>query len=89
MDDEHFHGEGGKITLDVCLTCHGVWLDAGELDAIAKLNDKAFDSLTPEKRAELLDQDMAFRRDLRGKNIFAQLIGNFVHGVRIGTRRLR
>lgn len=89
MDDEHFEGEAAKITIDVCTTCHGVWLDDGELDALAALDDKSFDKLSPEKRAEVLDQDLARSRGMRGKNIFVQVFANFAHGLRMGTRKLR
>lgn len=89
MDDEHFEGAEGKVTIDVCISCHGVWLDAGELEAIEKLDDKKFDDLTPEKRAEVFDQDMARQRAGRGRNPLAGILGNFVHGLRMGTRRFR
>ena len=26
----------GQVEIDTCFNCHGVWLDAGELDAIVK-----------------------------------------------------
>ena len=89
MDDEHFQGEGEKITLDVCTTCKGVWLDARELEAVAALDDGAFDKLSPEKRAEVFDQDLARARGMRGRNLLAQALANFAHGVRKGTRRFR
>lgn len=89
MDDEHFQGQSEKVTIDVCLTCHGVWLDAGELEAIAKLDDKSFDELTPEKRAEVFDQDMARARGMRGRNVLAQAFANFAHGLKMGTRKFR
>ncbi|HUR69995.1 MAG TPA: zf-TFIIB domain-containing protein [Candidatus Thermoplasmatota archaeon] len=52
MDEETF----ANVTIDVCLTCQGIWLDAGELDAIGALDDKAFKALSPAKQAELFDQ---------------------------------
>lgn len=89
MDDEHFEGVEAKTTVDVCTTCHGIWLDAGELDAIAALDDKEFDKLSAEKRAEVFDQDLARARGQRGKNVFAQALANFAHGLRKGTRKFR
>lgn len=89
MDDEHFEGAGEKVAIDVCVTCHGVWLDAGELDALAKLDDKSFDKLSTEKRAEVFDQDMARARGMRGTNLLARAFANFAHGIRSGTRRFR
>ena len=89
MDDEHFQGTAAKVTIDVCTACHGVWLDKGELEAVAALDDKSFDELTPEKRAEVFDQDLAQRRSRGGKNLLAQAFANFAHGLRLGTRRFR
>lgn len=88
MDDEHFEGTT-KITIDVCTTCHGVWLDKGELEAIAALDDRSFDKLSTEKRAEVFDQDMARTRALRGRNVFAQALANFARGLKMGTRKFR
>lgn len=88
MDDEHFHGVE-KVVIDVCLTCHGVWLDAGELEAIAALDDKSFDKLSMEKRAEVFDQDLARKRSQRGMNPLFQALANFGHNLRVATRRLR
>lgn len=89
MDDERFEGVDAKVTIDVCTSCHGVWLDKGELEAIAKLDDGSFDKLSPEKRAEAFDQDLARARQLRGRNLFAQAFANFAHGLRMGTRKFR
>ena len=33
------------IRIDKCLQCEGIWLDAGELDAISKLEKTTFDKL--------------------------------------------
>ena len=45
--------DGTKV--DVCLTCYGVWLDAGELDELKKKKPEAFEpsAFTDEKRKEL------------------------------------
>jgi Zn-finger nucleic acid-binding protein len=88
MDDEHFKNETGDITIDVCTTCHGVWLDRGELEAIAKLDDKQFDKLSADKRAEVFDQDSAEAARYKGN----PLLGAFAsigRGIRQGTRRFR
>ncbi|HEX9340793.1 MAG TPA: zf-TFIIB domain-containing protein [Thermoplasmata archaeon] len=42
------------IRVDVCLDCNGVWLDAGELDRLAAMDDATFREYTPEKIEELL-----------------------------------
>jgi Zn-finger nucleic acid-binding protein len=89
MDDEHFVGATSKVTIDVCTTCQGVWLDQGELEAIAKLDDKSFDKLSAEKRAEVFDQDLARKRGMRGSNVLTQAFANFAHGLKMGTRKFR
>lgn len=35
----HTHKQHG-VTVDVCPTCHGTWLDKGELEAILKHEDE-------------------------------------------------
>lgn len=65
MDDEHFADESGAITIDVCLSCKGVWLDPTELDAMATLDDAAFRGISTAKRAEVFDQDRADARRRR------------------------
>jgi hypothetical protein len=34
-----------KIAVDKCSSCEGVWLDAGELEAVSKLDKGAIDKL--------------------------------------------
>ncbi len=89
MDDEKFRDGAGEVVIDVCITCQGVWLDAGELEAIARLDDGSFDALTPEKRAEVFDEDLARSRENRRKNLLVQIFANFADGIRKGTRRFR
>ncbi len=50
MDGE----DAGDVRVDVCLTCKGVWLDAGELQRLAAMDDAHFLDFTPEKVEELL-----------------------------------
>jgi uncharacterized protein len=40
--------------LDLCPTCHGVWLDAGELDAVAGLDRAALDARWATLRRQLI-----------------------------------
>ena len=58
MDDEVFDA----ITIDVCTSCQGVWLDKGELDALSKLDDAAFKELSAAKKGEVHDAKYAARR---------------------------
>lgn len=70
MDGE----DAGDVRVDVCLTCEGVWLDAGELERLATMDDAPFREFTPEKMEELLranrikqeDRKRAVRTLLRG-----------------------
>lgn len=89
MDDEHFVGANGKITIDVCLSCQGVWLDKGELEAIATVNDKDYDKLSTEKQAEVFDQDAAAKRRLGGANFLTRALVDAVRAIKSGTRRFR
>ena len=50
MDGE----DAGNVRVDVCLTCGGVWLDAGELDRLKNMDDAEFHQLSPDKIEELL-----------------------------------
>jgi ribosomal protein L37AE/L43A len=34
-----------SVDIDQCSNCHGVWLDAGELDAVAEMEKGALDKL--------------------------------------------
>lgn len=54
VDAECLEVEDGEAEVDVCLDCHGVWLDPGELEALdASTADHG--DLSEEKRAELHD----------------------------------
>lgn len=34
--DTHPYGGGGNVVIDTCARCHLIWLDAGEMDTIAR-----------------------------------------------------
>lgn len=55
MDAERPDG----IEVDICLSCNGIWLDVGELEALRKLigADYREGALSNEKLAELFDAD--------------------------------
>ena len=62
MDIEHVRG----VEVEVCLTCFGLWLDHGELDALVAAKGQPVET-TPEKEAEIrkateADHDRARRR---------------------------
>ncbi len=35
----------GSQSVDICTNCEGIWLDAGELEAISKVEKKVLDKL--------------------------------------------
>jgi Zn-finger nucleic acid-binding protein len=61
MDGEKVSEE---VIVDVCLTCKGIWLDAGELERIKNIEDD-FSTLSPEKMAEVYDEATAKSRNKR------------------------
>jgi len=54
------------VEIDVCLNCHGAWLDYDELD---KLKDKSDEGYTGDKEAKAVEEweDMMAKR--RGKGL--------------------
>jgi Zn-finger nucleic acid-binding protein len=46
--------DAGDVRVDVCIKCHGVWLDAGELKRLTETDDAEFRNFPPEKIAEIL-----------------------------------
>ena len=65
MDAEDAAG----VEVDVCLQCKGVWLDAGELEAVKAKGEEAFARATfsVEKEQELDRAERAERRNRRAK----------------------
>lgn len=61
--------DAGGVRVDVCLTCKGVWLDAGELERLAA-EEASFLDFPPEKMEEVLNakwiDQTERRRALRG-----------------------
>lgn len=53
------------IDVDVCLSCNGVWLDAGELDGLKKKAKKGFEGDDLEKAGERWEEYVKKNRSLR------------------------
>ena len=51
------------IEVDVCLTCGGVWLDQGELDALKSKSDEGFEGDELAKQEELEEEQRYKRRN--------------------------
>jgi Zn-finger nucleic acid-binding protein len=72
MDAEYLEVEDGEaeVEVDVCLDCHGIWCDAGELEAVAS-SSADFGDLDDEKRAELHDAGTG-----GGRGLIRSLLGS-------------
>lgn len=70
MDAEDAAG----IRVDVCLTCYGLWLDAGELDHLKKTQEKNFKEMSLAKQAEIFDAEQAMARKLQGRSAFYRFL---------------
>lgn len=72
MDLEHIAG----VEVEVCLTCFGLWLDGGELEALKGRRNAASIPFTSEKRQEIARGEKA-TKDRRGRlrNPFVHLDG--------------
>ncbi|MFO1535127.1 MAG: zf-TFIIB domain-containing protein [Thermoplasmatota archaeon] len=55
--------QAGAVRVDVCLSCKGVWVDRGELEALQADTSTDFGTLSPAKQAELHDEQRAKARD--------------------------
>ncbi len=55
MDYEHAE----DVEVDVCLSCHGVWLDSGELADLQNVSDGGFEGDELYKAAEKLEEKEA------------------------------
>lgn len=45
--------DAGGTHVEVCLSCHGVWLDAGELEKLKATPNEKFAEFSPAKKAEI------------------------------------
>jgi hypothetical protein len=70
MDDE----KAGDVIVDVCISCKGVWLDAGELEKLAESKED-FSKLSPEKWAEVYDEMLMKKRQGAGRGLLGGLFG--------------
>ncbi len=67
--------EAGGVKVDVCLNCFGLWLDAGELEALKDTDPKEVRELSPEKQAELFDADQIKRQEKARGSFLRNLFG--------------
>lgn len=66
--------DAGGVKVDVCLSCFGLWLDAGELEDLKDTDPKEIRDLSPEKRAELFDAAQAQKRQRAANNPLRKLL---------------
>lgn len=55
--------DAGGVELDVCLECHGVWADDGEIEALLDVDPETFLDFDLDKEAEIYDQRRTERAD--------------------------
>ena len=53
------------VEVDVCLTCHGVWLDEGELDSLKQKSAEGYKGDPGEKALEMWEESVAKNRKSR------------------------
>lgn len=68
---DHKHAEG--LVVDVCVECHGVWLDPGELEGLETLSRAGFEGDPAVKAQELYEEQEADRRRSRADRFFRRL----------------
>lgn len=75
--------DAAGVPVDACLSCHGIWLDAGELEALSEKEEREFREVagSDAKLAELFDEKMAKRRGAAR--------GTFLNGLFRGLSRRR
>lgn len=71
MDAEFLELEDETVEVDVCLTCHGLWLDDGELATLQEATVD-FGDLSDEKLAEIWDANQS---QGRRKGLLGRLLG--------------
>ena len=61
------------IEIDVCLVCHGAWLDAGELERLKEKSEAGYTGDKAKKAEEELEEWMAKRRKSGLNSLFGRL----------------
>jgi Zn-finger nucleic acid-binding protein len=64
--------KANEIIVDVCITCKGIWLDAGEFEGLAAKEGEAFKGYDPEKERKLEKIQARNRQDF-----LTQVVGLF------------
>jgi Zn-finger nucleic acid-binding protein len=61
------------VEIDVCLDCHGAWLDYGELERLKEKSESGYTGDKGEKAVEKWEEMMAKRRKKRLNSLFGRL----------------
>ncbi len=61
-----------EVEVDVCLTCNGVWLDAGELEDLKEKSKNGFEGDELEKAEEQYEEMLHNRRKSRLNRFFSK-----------------
>lgn len=78
--------DAGNVRVDVCLTCYGVWLDAGELEHLKGKSEEDFERLSLAKQAEIFDSEQAKARALQRRSAFYRFLWSMKEAARIRRR---
>jgi Zn-finger nucleic acid-binding protein len=62
------------VEIDVCLVCHGAWLDAGELERLKEKSEAGYTGDKEKKGEEEWEEMMAKRRKRGLNSLFGRLI---------------
>lgn len=73
------------VAVDVCLSCYGIWLDKGELDALERRRNRDAVTLSAEKKEELeTTADVGRRLKARGSREQGRGVGGGVRRAGLG-----
>jgi Zn-finger nucleic acid-binding protein len=61
------------VAVDVCLSCNGVWLDAGELEELKEISKSGFEGDEVEKASERYEEYMVKNRTSKLNRFFKRL----------------
>ena len=61
------------VEVDVCLTCHGVWLDSGELMELKSMSERGFKGDNLDKAEEKWEEEVKKNRDSRFNRFLRKL----------------
>ena len=71
MNEEEVQG----VDVDICLQCHGIWFDGGELEEIKEMKPDDFKEIPVDRRAKKYDAEVLEARKKPINRFFKNLLG--------------